>query len=214
MEWEIVVKLVVALVLGGVIGLEREYRSKDAGFRTHFLVALGSALFTIVSVKGFPGGDADSSRVAAQIVSGIGFLGAGTIIFQRHIIRGLTTAAGLWVTAAVGMACGTGLYILALATTILVLLGLEVVNRFVQPLRTRHMHIAFRANNESHAKEVVEQITLISEKIYLYSFQSVQSGDSASWAVSMDVKLKRKYDNKMLTGYVKSFDNIQINRIE
>ena len=194
MEWEIVVKLVVALVLGGVIGLEREYRSKDAGFRTHFLVALGSALFTIVS--------------------GIGFLGAGTIIFQRNIIRGLTTAAGLWVTAAVGMACGTGLYILALATTILVLLGLEVVNRFVQPLRTRHMHIAFRANNESHAKEVVEQITLISEKIYLYSFQSVQSGDSASWDVSMDVKLKRKYDNKMLTGYVKSFDNIQINRIE
>ena len=152
--------------------------------------------------------------MAAQIVSGIGFLGAGTIIFQRHIIRGLTTAAGLWVTAAVGMACGTGLYILALATTILVLLGLEVVNRFVQPLRTRHMHIAFRANNESHAKEVVEQITLISEKIYLYSFQSVQSDDSASWDVSMDVKLKRKYDNKMLTGYVKSFDNIQINRIE
>ena len=76
------------------------------------------------------------------------------------------------------------------------------------------MHIAFRANNESHAKEVVEQITLISEKIYLYSFQSVQSDDSASWDVSMDVKLKRKYDNKMLTGYVKSFDNIQINRIE
>ena len=160
MDLDIIIRLAVALALGGTIGAEREYRSKDAGFRTHFLVALGSALFTIVSMHGFSEGGADSSRVAAQIVSGIGFLGAGTIIFQRNIIRGLTTAAGLWVTAAVGMACGTGMYAIAIITTLLVLLGLEVINKFVMPIRTSHIHVAFRAANENLAKIAVEQIHL------------------------------------------------------
>ena len=109
-EVEFLLRLFCAAVLGGIIGLEREYRSKEAGFRTHFLVALGSALFMIVSAYGFT--DAltndlqrwDLSRVAAQVVSGIGFIGAGTIIFRKteNIVSGLTTAAGLWVTAAIG----------------------------------------------------------------------------------------------------------------
>lgn len=110
---EITLRLFVALILGGIIGIEREYRSKEAGFRTHFLVALGSALFCIVSQYGFGFDLKDSSRVAAQVVSGIGFLGAGTIIFQKNVVRGLTTAAGLWVTAAIGLTCGTGMYIAA-----------------------------------------------------------------------------------------------------
>ena len=110
---EITVRLFVALLLGGLIGVERDYRSKDAGIRTHFLVALGSALFCVVSQFGFGVDLKDSSRVAAQVVSGIGFLGAGTIIFQKdkNVVRGLTTAAGLWVTAAIGLACGTGMYL-------------------------------------------------------------------------------------------------------
>lgn len=86
----ITVRLVVAMVLGGIVGLEREYRAKDAGFRTHFLVALGSALFTLISMYGFSEGVRDTSRVAAQVVSGIGFLGAGIIVLQRNVIRGLT----------------------------------------------------------------------------------------------------------------------------
>ena len=94
---EISLRLFMVLLLGGIIGIEREYRSKDAGFRTHFLVALGSALFCVVSQYGFGFDLKDSSRVAAQVVSGIGFLGAGTIIFQKNVVRGLTTAAGLWV---------------------------------------------------------------------------------------------------------------------
>ena len=92
---DITFRLVAAMFLGGAIGIEREFRSKDAGFRTHFLVALGSALFTVVSQYGFGIDLKDSSRVAAQVVSGIGFLGAGTIIFQKNMVRGLTTAAGL-----------------------------------------------------------------------------------------------------------------------
>ena len=105
MFWDFAWRLLLAGVLGAVIGLDREYRAKEAGFRTHFLVALGSALFMIVSQYGFSGVLAgadvklDPSRVAAQVVSGIGFLGAGTIIFQKQVVRGLTTAAGLWATA-------------------------------------------------------------------------------------------------------------------
>lgn len=138
-ELEFLLRLFCAAVLGGIIGLEREYRSKEAGFRTHFLVALGSALFMIVSAYGFS--DAmdnelrrwDVSRVAAQVVSGIGFIGAGTIIFRKteNMVSGLTTAAGLWVTAAIGLACGGGMYILAIGSTLMVLIGLEAFNYFL-----------------------------------------------------------------------------------
>ena len=139
MELEFLLRMFCAAILGGIIGLEREYRAKEAGFRTHFLVALGSALFMIVSAYGFS--DAmnnelqrwDVSRVAAQVVSGIGFIGAGTIIFRKaeNIVSGLTTAAGLWVTAAMGLACGGGMYVLAIGSTVMVLLGLEAFNYFL-----------------------------------------------------------------------------------
>ena len=139
MELDFFLSIFCAAILGGIIGLEREYRAKEAGFRTHFLVALGSALFMIVSAYGFS--DAmnnelqrwDVSRVAAQVVSGIGFIGAGTIIFRKaeNIVSGLTTAAGLWVTAAMGLACGGGMYVLAIGSTVMVLLGLEAFNYFL-----------------------------------------------------------------------------------
>ncbi|MBQ4412980.1 MAG: MgtC/SapB family protein [Prevotella sp.] len=136
MTWEFILRIFVAALLGGAIGLEREYRAKEAGLRTHFLVALGSAVFMIVSAYGFngvmntPEHRWDVSRVAAQVVSGIGFIGAGTIIFHKseNVVRGLTTAAGLWVTAAIGLACGGGMYVLSIASTVLVLVGLEAFN--------------------------------------------------------------------------------------
>ena len=123
--FEMVFRLVLAAVQGGLIGAEREYRGKVAGTRTHLLVALGSALMMLVSRSGF-GGQGDPSRVAAQIVSGIGFIGAGAIMVDRHSVHGLTTAAGIWVAAGIGMATAAGLYVLALATTALSLIGLEV----------------------------------------------------------------------------------------
>lgn len=122
---EMVLRLVLAAVLGGLIGAEREYRGKVAGTRTHLLVALGAALMMLVSRYGF-GGQGDPGRVAAQIVSGIGFIGAGAIMVDRHSVHGLTTAAGIWVAAGIGMATAAGLYVLALATTALSLIGLEV----------------------------------------------------------------------------------------
>ncbi|MBR0488835.1 MAG: MgtC/SapB family protein [Prevotella sp.] len=136
--FDFILRIFVAALLGGVIGLEREYRDKSAGFRTHFLVALGSALFMVVSAYGFEGAlvtenhRLDVSRIAAQVVSGIGFIGAGMIIFQKNAIRGLTTAAGVWVTAAIGLTCGAGMYVLALSSTFMVLLGLEAFNFFLR----------------------------------------------------------------------------------
>ena len=149
MEYEFILRIFVAALLGGLIGLEREYRAKEAGFRTHFLVALGSALFMIVSAYGFADvpmqGDGamrwDVSRIAAQVVSGIGFIGAGTIIFRKteNVVVGLTTAAGVWVTAAIGLACGGGMYVLSIASTVLVLAGLEAFN-FILHKFDKHRH--------------------------------------------------------------------------
>jgi putative Mg2+ transporter-C (MgtC) family protein len=133
--WELALRLLIAAALTGAIGLERELRERAAGLRTHMLVGLGSALFTIVSAYGWAdftfsaqsGVVFDPTRIAAQIVTGIGFLGAGAIIRQGLSIRGLTTAAGLWVVAAIGMAAGAGYYEAALIGTALVLVGLGPV---------------------------------------------------------------------------------------
>ena len=126
-----ILRLLLAGFLGGLIGLEREMRAKGAGIRTHFIVALGSALFMIISMYAFEGTDKfDSSRVAAGVVSGIGFIGGGVIIFQRNVIRGITTAAGMWVAAAIGLACGAAMYPLAAAATLITLLVLELLHFF------------------------------------------------------------------------------------
>ena len=136
MDFQIIIQLVLAVVLGGLIGIEREYKGKEAGMRTYSLVCLGAAFFTITSFEilklfsGQAGVDFDPSRMAGQIVLGIGFLGAGLIIFRGSHIEGLTTAAGLWVTAAVGVAIGTKLYFPAIFVTFLaiaILAGLRLV---------------------------------------------------------------------------------------
>jgi putative Mg2+ transporter-C (MgtC) family protein len=133
LSWEeSLLRVVIAAALGGAVGLEREFREREAGFRTHMLVSVGSALFTLVSAYGFRdflvnGGSvirADPTRIAAQIVTGIGFLGAGAIIRQGLSIRGLTTAATLWVVAAIGIAAGAGYYSAAVITTLVVLFSL------------------------------------------------------------------------------------------
>lgn len=121
---ELLLRLAVAAVLGGLVGFDRERAESTAGLRTHAIVALGSALFMLVSMFGFanvihpPGVVLDPSRIAAQIVSGIGFLGAGVIVFRKEFVHGLTTAASVWLVAAIGMAVGGGLYIIAVGTTV------------------------------------------------------------------------------------------------
>lgn len=128
-ELNLALRLTVGLVLGAIIGFERELHRQPAGFRTHSLVSLGAALFTIVSAYGFSGPMVDPTRIAAQIVSGIGFIGAGTILQYRGHIRGLTTAASLWSVAAVGTAAGAGLFVLAIMGTVLILVILSLLDR-------------------------------------------------------------------------------------
>jgi putative Mg2+ transporter-C (MgtC) family protein len=137
---ELVLRLVVAAVLGGLVGLERERLEWAAGMRTHALVSLGSALFMVVSIFGFS--DVlneqhvilDPSRVAAQVASGIGFIGAGTIIFRREIVKGLTTAASIWAVAAVGLAVGGGMFLAAVSATLLALVLLVLARPVKQRL--------------------------------------------------------------------------------
>jgi putative Mg2+ transporter-C (MgtC) family protein len=145
-ELTLIVRLLFAAVLGGMIGFEREYHGREAGFRTHLLVAVGACLMMIIS-ENFAikyGGElssgpirVDPSRVAAQIVTGIGFLGAGAIIKEGAYIRGLTTAAGLWVAAGLGMAVGSGLYFAAAATGILSLVALLLLKKVDARLRRK-----------------------------------------------------------------------------
>jgi putative Mg2+ transporter-C (MgtC) family protein len=136
-QLDLALRLTVGLVLGAVIGFERELHRQPAGFRTHSLVALGAALFTVVSAFGFTGDSVDPTRIAAQIVSGIGFIGAGTILQYRGHIRGLTTAASLWSVAAIGTAAGAGLYVVAVVGTLLILVILSILDRVEAMARRR-----------------------------------------------------------------------------
>jgi putative Mg2+ transporter-C (MgtC) family protein len=147
--WEVVLRLVVASLLCGAIGFERETRDQPAGFRTHILLGLGAALFTLVSAYGFEpftraalgsgGLQFDPTRIAAQIIAGVGFLGAGAIIRQGRDVRGLTTAASLWATSAIGMVVGAGYLFGAAAATVLAMATLYALRRFrssvISPLR-------------------------------------------------------------------------------
>lgn len=122
-ELELVSRLILAVVLGGIVGIERELVHKPAGLRTHMLVSLGSCLFTIISLYDF---QMDPARIAAGIVAGIGFIGAGTVIAERDRVVGVTTAASLWATASIGVATGVGNYLLSVATTLLVFVVLFI----------------------------------------------------------------------------------------
>jgi putative Mg2+ transporter-C (MgtC) family protein len=148
--YEITIRLFLATLLGGLVGIEREQNNHPAGFRTHILVCVGSALIMLISMYGFEDYIlankeyviSDPARLAAQVVSGIGFLGAGTIIVHGGTIRGLTTAASLWVVAGIGLALGAGFYYGATLATVLVLLSLVVLNRIEETfIRRGQLHL-------------------------------------------------------------------------
>ncbi|HEY2936875.1 MAG TPA: MgtC/SapB family protein [Gaiellaceae bacterium] len=176
LNWEeTLLRIALAAIFGGAIGLEREFREREAGLRTHMLVAVGSALFTITSAYGFRdflvnGGAvvrADPTRVAAQIVTGIGFLGAGAIIRQGLAVRGLTTAATLWVVAAIGLSCGSGYYSAALITTLVAVFLLWPMRYIARRLFDRpHEHrLAVQLAPGTHAAAVVELLERIGVRI-------------------------------------------------
>ncbi len=221
MTTEYFIRILIASLMGGLIGLEREYRAKEAGFRTHFLVGLGSALFMILSQYGFdslldgsPNVSVDPSRIASQVVTGIGFIGAGIIIFQKNVIRGLTTAAGLWVTSAIGMTCGAGLYMLATATTVLVLICLEVLNVILQRFGTRNISVTFTSPSKDTIRKVLARMKEEGIEIYSYNMKDASVRTTNNFEVSMELKMKRfQYEVRMFD-IMSSFDGVEIENIE
>ncbi|MEC0245223.1 MgtC/SapB family protein [Paenibacillus chitinolyticus] len=159
-QFDYLLRVLVAGICGALIGYERKSRSKEAGIRTHFVVAVGAALMMTISKYGFqdqldwPNLGLDPSRVASQVVSGVGFLGAGMIFMQKRTVKGLTTAAGIWATAGVGMAVGSGMYGLGIGVTLLILAAQKVLHgRFNWLASPRSEHLFMRLANEPDALE-------------------------------------------------------------
>jgi putative Mg2+ transporter-C (MgtC) family protein len=188
---EVLLRLFVAAALGGAIGLERELRERQAGLRTHLVVSVGAALFTLVSAYGFSGfdGKVDPTRIAAQIVSGIGFLGAGAIIRQGLSVRGLTTAASLWLVAAIGMAAGAGYWDGALIATLGALLTLGPLRVFAFRILSRYRPVHDRLLVEIPAGgspvPIIEAIERQGGRVM--SLDVAQEGDRRSIAVDVEL---------------------------
>ena len=220
MIWDFVWRLVLAAIFGTIIGLDREYREKEAGFRTHFLVSLGSALMMIVSQYGFSeilthdGVSLDPSRIAAQVVSGIGFIGAGTIIFNHQIVRGLTTAASLWATAGIGLTAGAGMSWLALAATILTLVALEGLSLVFRSLGSRRMVVVFSASDRTGVADTLDRIRTDGYMVVSYEVvPQVVGGDGITYRVMMVVKAKPGSDNNQLLALLRENTDIIVERI-
>lgn len=219
--YEFILRLFIAAMLGGAIGLEREYRAKEAGFRTHFLVALGSGLFMVLSQFGFTDAlnlhqqvSLDPSRIASQVVTGIGFIGAGTIIFQKHVVRGLTTAAGLWVTSAIGMTAGAGMYVLSIAATVLVLLCLEALNFILQHFGTRNINVTFSTPEKENIQAVLEQLRERGVTIYSYEMQRKDTSKGHYYVVTIEMKLKRSHYQSELLNFMADFKGVTVETME
>lgn len=168
-QWELLLRLMIACICGFVIGIERSFRQKEAGIRTHIILALGAALMMIVSKYGFfdiaelglNGLDADASRVASNIVTGISFLGAGVIFVRGGSIKGLTTAAGIWATAGIGMALGAGMYLVGVTCTIGMIIIQLLLHKFMPFSENMETNIiSIKINEGSQAlDQITEQLT-------------------------------------------------------
>jgi putative Mg2+ transporter-C (MgtC) family protein len=212
--WDALARLFIAAVLGGAIGLERELRDHEAGFRTHLLVSVGACVFTLVSAYAWtdwtfstPRGLVfDPTRIAAQIVTGIGFLGAGAIIVRGISVRGLTTAATLWVVAAIGMAAGTAYYSVAIGATVLVLVSLGplrvVSKQMVSRVRPEEAELAIKLAPEGVAANVLARIEEAGGTI-----QTVEFGDERN--VDVVLRASRRAESARVAEEVSTLDDVE-----
>ena len=220
MTWDFFFRLLVAGALGAAIGVDREYRAKEAGFRTHFLVALGSALFMLVSKYGFEdllgkeGIGLDPSRIASQVVTGIGFLGAGTIIIQKLFVRGLTTAAGVWVTAAIGLAVGAGQYWLGVSATALTLIGLEGLGYIFREFSQRTINLTFTVPDARALQLVMDEIERKHHTIAFFSTDINEQNGGKSFRVTLAVRTRKLDDEVQLIQFLQNLPGVVLNKIE
>lgn len=204
---DFVIRLLVASLVGAVIGFERKYRAKGAGIGTHVLVAIGAALFMIVSQHGFDGAPRfDAARVAAGVVSGIGFLGGGIILKQQNRVSGLTTAAGLWVTAAMGLAVGSGMYILGAASVLIVLLWADITHLLTRKIGKRQVTISLTSNDKTALKDALQSLGKGVETFSL-------SKHDAIYKVLAVLNVRNKEYNQLIEK-LSSFPEVELDSLE
>lgn len=209
-----ILRLILAAILGGLIGYERNFRSKEAGLRTHMLVSLSSALIMLVSQYGFYEViqdyiRVDPSRIAAQVVSGIGFLGAGVIFKEKGSIKGLSTAAGLWGVAAIGLSVGAGLYTLGIAATILILIAFEVVNKISKLNNSLGVELQIISKDFSYIT-LKNDITKNYNNIWSYRVDEEDFGK----IVNLKFRVKNENDFKFLLEKIDTMENISLDYYE
>ena len=216
-QLDVAFRLVIAALLGGAIGFEREIHGHPAGMRTHLLVSLGSAAFSVLSLYFFvsvtaPNGSipTDPSRIAAQIVSGIGFLGAGAILKYGTSVRGLTTAASLWATAAVGMAAGAGAWLVAVVTTVLIVLSLGPLNWLIARLRSGQPHL-FRLRVQVVRLEAVGEISraLTQNKIEIVSVSTQRLG-KGRYEIDLDLRPPQAMKDEAIINMITTVPEMEI----
>ncbi len=212
-QWELLVRLLVACVCGCVIGVERSFRQKEAGIRTHVILALGAALMMIVSKYGFfdlvaQNIDADGSRIASNIVTGISFLGAGVIFVRGGSIKGLTTAAGIWATAGIGMALGAGMYTIGIACTvgmIIIQLLLHKFMPFSENMETNIITIKVTEGSQG-LDQITEELTKAGIIITGIRFKKQDNGITKA---ELTVRTKKKTSMKALLELVNNNEAVQ-----
>lgn len=220
MEWNFIWRLCAAGLCGTIIGLDREYRVKDAGFRTHFLVALGSALMMIVSQYGFEewlttheGVRFDPGRIAAQVVSGIGFIGAGTIILHRQLVRGLTTAASLWATAGIGLAAGAHMYALAGAATLLTLFGLEALTLFFGGLGRKRTLIVYSSAHREAVDAMFDRLKTSKYTLLSYEVELLHVEGEVRYRATLVIRAKGAAEEEEYVDLLRKTPEITVERI-
>lgn len=192
-----IVRLVLAAFLGGAIGLEREFSHKPAGLRTNMFICFGSAMFTVLSVQLAGEYVGDHTRVAAQIIPGIGFIGAGSILHSRGSVQGLTTAATLFVVASIGMAAGGGMYLQAIFATILILVALQALGWFETRFNLKPLVMRYEALGPT-ADGVMSEINRVLEEAH-HTTESVQMGSSTEgFRIFFTVDATRKEHDDLL----------------
>lgn len=220
MLWDFVLRLLVAGLLGAAIGLEREYRAKGAGFRTHLLVAIGSSLMMIVSMYGFD--DVingvtvrlDPSRIAGQVITGIGFIGAGTIILQKQVVRGLTTAAGIFATAGIGLAVGAGMYWLGAIATGMVLLGMEIFVFTHRRTGGTSTLITYSTTNREDLKRVSEEVMRLKLIVRGYDMTTIPQEGGEQYRVEAVIYAPRRREEDELIRFIQCLPDALLEKIE
>ena len=206
---QLVIRVMAAAVLGAAIGYEREVRTKSAGIRTHVLVALGSALFMIISIYGFKDvKQFDAARVAAGVVTGIGFLGGGIIIkLQKSHIIGLTTAAGLWVTAAIGLAVGCGMFELGILCTVVTIICLEAMHFWAFRLGNRNVNAVLSAKDPEVLADAVKSLGKMVDRFSL-------SKDGDLYKMDVDLSVNKKTNTADLMPKLTSIPGVELESLE